>query len=226
MRLPFSIELFATNPVITNTSVLAANPALLNRTAVEIFDAVVKALTDEKLMVVLNNHVSTATWCCSDSDGEGLWYTQRFGEKVWVNLWLSLARHYRSNSYVIAADLRNELRPANGISPTWGDQNSTTDWRRAATMCGNAILQLNPSMLIVVEGLDYATDLTAVAQHPIVLVVANKLVYSAHCYSWQQSSSSYAVLERYLNDRWGYLSTNNVVWLGEFGTDSQSNWWD
>ena len=33
-------------------------------------------------------------------------------------------------------DLRNELRKANGLTPTWGDGNPLTDWHRAATICG------------------------------------------------------------------------------------------
>ena len=30
-----------------------------------------QALTEAKLIVLLNNHISTAMWCCSYEDGEG-----------------------------------------------------------------------------------------------------------------------------------------------------------
>ena len=36
---------------------LAANPDLMNKTAIEIHDDVVRALTDANVMVILNNHV-------------------------------------------------------------------------------------------------------------------------------------------------------------------------
>ena len=36
---------------------LAANPDLINKTALEIHDEVVKALTDANVMVIINNHV-------------------------------------------------------------------------------------------------------------------------------------------------------------------------
>jgi len=33
-------------------------------------------------------------------------------------------------------DLRNEIRKAHNIDPTWGDNNPKTDWKRAAEACG------------------------------------------------------------------------------------------
>lgn len=36
---------------------MTANPELIGKTAMEIFDLTVQALTDESLMVILNNHV-------------------------------------------------------------------------------------------------------------------------------------------------------------------------
>ena len=39
---------------------MAANPDLINKTALEIHDEVVKALTDANVMVILNNHVMKA----------------------------------------------------------------------------------------------------------------------------------------------------------------------
>ena len=43
-----------------------------------------QALTDAKLIVLLNNHISTAMWCCSPHDGEGLWYTNEYPEEMWI----------------------------------------------------------------------------------------------------------------------------------------------
>src|SRR5262245_43977978 len=44
VRLPWSNEMVELNPVVDDPRVLAANPDLLGRTALEIFDAVVAAL--------------------------------------------------------------------------------------------------------------------------------------------------------------------------------------
>jgi endoglucanase len=69
-------------------------------------------------------------------------------ESTWIQDWLTLARRYVNEPHVIGADLHNEPHGA----ATWGSENSLTDWRMAATRCGNEILKVNPNWLIVVEG--------------------------------------------------------------------------
>jgi aryl-phospho-beta-D-glucosidase BglC (GH1 family) len=83
-------------------------------------------------------------------------------------------------------DLRNEIRKANGRTPTWGDENALTDWHRAAQKIGNDLQDIAPEWLIIVGGLFYQMDLTGVYEHPILLKIPNKLVYSGHIYgfSW------------------------------------------
>jgi hypothetical protein len=45
---------------------LKANPELIGKTGMEIFDITVQTLTEVGLMVILNNHTSTSQWCCSN----------------------------------------------------------------------------------------------------------------------------------------------------------------
>jgi len=46
----------------------------------EIFDFTIKTLTDVGLMIILNNHTSTSQWCCSNDDGDGLWWSNEYPE--------------------------------------------------------------------------------------------------------------------------------------------------
>ena len=70
-------------------------------------------------------------WCCSLTDGEGLWYTNLYPEDFFFDHWQDMAMRFKDNQRVIGADLRNELRSAeiNGqiIEPTWGDGNRVFD---------------------------------------------------------------------------------------------------
>ena len=72
VRLPYSVELYKENPVVENSSV-SANPHLFGLTGMEVFDKTVESLTNAGLMVILDNHVSDAIWCCSRTDGNGMW---------------------------------------------------------------------------------------------------------------------------------------------------------
>ena len=57
------------------------------------------------------------------------------------------------------------------------------------TVVPTQVLAINPNWLIFVEGLSYATNLTAVRSCPIVLSIPNRLVYSAHNYAWSYNGS-------------------------------------
>jgi len=231
VRLPWSLEMYETNPIITNATKVKSNPQFLNMHALDIMDAVINSLTSQGLMIILDNHVSDAIWCCSDTDGNGLWWNANYSANNWINDWQSIVARYKHNSLVIGADLRNELRTSFITDwlyvPTWGTNDNYTDWHLAATTCGNAIHKVNSDLLIIVEGLNYALDLTEVQNYPIILNIPNKVVYEAHDYSWDYTQSDYATFAQELNSAWGYILSLNEslvapLWLGEFGTCHES----
>ena len=53
---------------------ISANPHLFGKTSMEILDETVDALAKAGVMVILNNHISDAMWCCSNDDSNGLWH--------------------------------------------------------------------------------------------------------------------------------------------------------
>jgi len=215
VRLPWSNELYETNPKVAS-SALAANPALEGEDALTILDQVVNALTAAGMMVILDNHNSDAEWCCGD-DGNTLWYNSRYSEANWLSDWAGMAARYAGNPLVVGADLRNEPR----VSATWGGA-AATDWHAAAERGGNAILAVNPHLLIFVEGTNYSLDLSGAAGLPVVLNVQGQLVYEAHDYGFDYSGlTGYSDYVNRITPRWGYLVTGAnpaPVWLGEFGT--------
>ena len=150
----------------------------------EVFDAVVSGLTQHGIMVILNNHNSKATWCCSEQDGEGLWWTHDYPEEVWVEALEGMADRYRDNPLVVGMDLRNELRKAHGHSPSWGDGRDKYDWAMAAEKAGNRVLSVNTRLLVLVEGLEYAGTVEGARDRPVILSHPGQLVYSGHLYPW------------------------------------------
>jgi len=202
VRLPYSLEmqLKSTQP---SQQTLRANPALWNATSLEVLDATVKALTSRRILVILNNHQSKAMWCCSEWDGEGLWYTPEFPEQVWIQSLASLADRYKHDPFVVGFDLRNEPR---GVSSPmvndgrglhirrmevkraeWGTGKNDTDWAAAAVKGALAVSARNPAALIIVEGIDYAKDLSGIRRdarlhtHPKLV---GRVMYEAHEYCW------------------------------------------
>ena len=216
VRLPWSNELVEDDPVIDDRN-LTANPQLKGKHALEVLDAVVDALGKANLLVVLDNHTSRADWCCSDADGNGLWYTDKYPESKWLADWRTVATRYRSRRHVIGADLRNELRSG----ANWGG-GGPTDWRPAAERGARAVLATAPDWLVFVEGPHYDTELHGAFSNP--LSIPGHLVWEAHSYSWSLPGPwNYDVLHTELGAVWGFLLLQNQrftapVWVGEFGT--------
>ncbi|CAJ1366026.1 unnamed protein product [Effrenium voratum] len=150
---------------------------------------------------------------------------------------MKLAARYVRQPWVVGSELRNEVRASSEGSPHWGG-GGANDWHAAATKAGNAVLTVNPSLLVIVGGMSYGKDLTGVYRLPVHLHQPGKLVYSAHCYSWSYPGlpDTYEALHNQIGKDWGFIVKENQpytapVWVSEFGTfsdchkDSCANWW-
>jgi endoglucanase len=260
IRIPFSNELVESNPVpsnfTTNVGGAAANTALVGQRALTDLDIIVSYAGALGLRIILDNHRSEAG---NSNEPSGLWYTRAYPPINWQTDWQTLVTRYsdpkftvNGNPTVIGVDLRNEphLFGPMGLSgscwtgdpATGGCPASLTahNWPVAAQAAGNAILAINPHLLIFVEGTDcynnicgwQGGNLMGVATNPIVLSVPNQLVYSAHDYGpnlfrqpWFNANTTAASLNAIWNQFWGYISAAGTapVWLGEFGTANSSD---
>ena len=212
VRLPWSNQLVEQNPVVS-ADLLAANRRLQGKRALDVLDAVIREAGRQGLMVILDNHRSRADWCCDEDHGDGLWYTREYPESAWIADWRTIARRYRHSKHVVAAELRNEIRPDPSLAPgpttaTWGDGDPLTDWRAAAERGGDAVLAANPRLLVIVGGTEYQGNLTGVAEDPVRLRRPHRVVYAPHDYRWFHSNeelADYGAFKRKLDQRWGYL---------------------
>ena len=238
VRLPFSAWMTEQTAPVTQ-QYLAANPDLQGATPIKVYDACVEALTGAGLMVIPNCHLLDFGWCCADQDGNGLWFNDRWPEARFAATWQGIVKRYAPNPLVVGMDVKNEPRPAtvggHVLSPTWGPGDQT-DFAAMYTTIGNAIHAINPQLLIICEGLGYATNLEGVASHPVRLAAGNKVVYSMHDYSWfhpaGQTPAEYA---QAMDKAGGYLLTEKIapLWIGEFGDSVGSlasnpagiSWW-
>lgn len=149
-----------------------------------------------------------------------------------------MASRYKHNALVVGAELRNEPRDATvggrHLTPTWASGDTATDFKLAFERAGAVVQAANPDLLVLLDGLMYATHLEGVRAHPAQLPVGNKTVYVAHDYSWFHNGvSSYAELEKALVGSWAYLVDDGLapVVVTEFGTPNDGSqmgsgsWW-
>ncbi len=216
VRLPWANETVERNPMVPDYAV-AANPQFKGKHAMAVMDAVVNALAHAHILIILDNHMSNADWCCSGIDGNGLWYNREYPEANWLADWRAIVRRYRKQPWVIGADLRNELRSG----ATWGGADAKLDWHAAAERGGKAVLAANPRLLIMVESPDYSTNFAGFDKLPVTLPVAHRLVYSPHAYYAEgQDLSGVDALKKAYDARATFLlhtEPATPVWVGEFG---------
>lgn len=239
IRLPFCSQLFDSGST-PNGIDSSKNADLQNLTGLQIMDKVVTYAGQIGLRIFLDRHRGSNG---GGPNENGLWYTDAYPESRWISDWQMLATHYANNTTIIGADLSNEPHG----QASWGDGNTATDWRLAAQRGGNAVLMSNPNWLIIVEGIDhgpsgsywYGGNLSNAGNYPVVLNVANRVVYSPHDYpasvygqSWFSASNYPANLPGVWDAAWGYLYKNGTapIILGEYGTKlqtgSDSQWLD
>jgi endoglucanase len=217
VRLPWANETLEQNPLVPDYAV-AANPAFKGKRAMEVMDLVIAALARAHILIILDNHMSSADWCCSETDHNGLWYSREYPEASWLADWKGMALRYRNQAWVVGADLRNELRSG----AAWGGANPKLDWHAAAERGGSAVLAANPHLLIMVESPEYSTNFTGFDKLPVTLPVAHRLVYSPHAYHAEgQGLPNYEELKRAYEARATFLlhtKPATPLWVGEFGT--------
>ena len=230
IRLPFSNAMLKQGVKPSGID-YTINPDLEGLTSLQLMDKIISGAEARGLKIILDNHRSIPG---GGPESGGLWYTDEYPESRWIADWKRLALRYKNNGAVIAVDLRNE--PYNAC---WGCGDPAKDWRSAAEKAGNAILSVNPNLLIIVEGVTqynghytwWGGNLMGAKDHPVRLDVPNRLVYSTHEYPetvyrqpWFGDPTYPRNLPAIWDKYWGYLSKENIapVLIGEFGTRYES----
>ncbi len=234
LRIPFSTELL--DPTSQPQGIdYTKNPDLTGLDGVGVFDALVRAATARGLAVILDRHDIEA------GAQSALWYDGQYDEARFIADWKMLASKYLDEPHVVAFDLHNDPHdPA-----TWGDGSPTTDFAAMAVRVGNVILDANPNLLVMVEGIQtvdgnsywWGGNLRAAGRSPVTLEIPDHVVYATTDYPasvsdqpWFHDASYPANLPALWDATWGYLVTTDTtpVYLAEFGsllqTESDDEW--
>ncbi|KAI5787648.1 glycosyl hydrolase family 5 protein/cellulase [Peziza echinospora] len=210
--------------------VIAKNPSLSSASTRQTFGKVIEELGKQGIMVVLDNHVSKASWCCEGDDGNGWWksasgYNDANSRYFDTNQWLQglreMANFAKSYSNVVGMSLRNELR-ASGSQ----DKNGHADWYNYVGQGAKAIHDNNKDLLIVIGGVSYAVDLGFLYDKPLDRSqFPDKVVWEFHNYAWSFPADDKRTCAQYqtlMGNGAGYLiatgkAYTGPLWLSEFG---------
>jgi aryl-phospho-beta-D-glucosidase BglC (GH1 family) len=136
----------------------AENASLSGLNSLEIFDYVLTLCEENGIKVMVDIHSAN-----TDASGHNhpVWYTSKISEDKYVEALTWIADRYKNYDTIVAYDLKNEPHGKASETPhaIWNDSNDANNWKRAAERAGNAILDVNPHALIVIEGIQiYPTN--------------------------------------------------------------------
>ncbi|HPE37938.1 MAG TPA: cellulase family glycosylhydrolase [Bacillota bacterium] len=162
LRIPMSAELVlqwknGTYPEANFNQ--ATNSELVGMNSLEIFDYALSICEQNGLKVMLDIH-------CAKTDSMGhmanLWYTDDFSVDQYYEALEFLADRYKNNDTVIAFDLKNEPHgKQNENGAIWNDSEDENNWKHVAEVAGNKVLDINPNVLIMIEGIEiYPKDIS------------------------------------------------------------------
>jgi endoglucanase len=138
----------------------AYNPELAGLNSLEIFELVMQICKENGIKVMIDIH-------CADTDSMGhmknLWYSDSISTQDFYDSLTFLADIFKSDDTVIAFDLKNEPHGKPGEEGAiWNDSTSKYNWKYVAETAGNLILDINPHVLIMIEGIEiYPKDIVA-----------------------------------------------------------------
>lgn len=168
-------------------TVVSKNPWISSSTTLGAFARVIDELGSRNVLVILDNHLSRAKWCCGTTDGNGWWASaagynaansQYFIVSNWLNGLAAMARFAASHANVVGMSLRNELRAVSGQ-----DGNNHADWYTYSGQGAAAIHNANANLLIAVGGTSYALDLSFLGSRQFDRTpYGNKVIWEFHNY--------------------------------------------
>lgn len=96
----------------------------------------------------------------TDNSGHNynLWYGKAdVTTDVWIESLVWLADKYKNDDTLLAYDLKNEPHgkgQEGDLAAKWDGSKDENNWAYAATRCADAILEVNPNALILIEGVE------------------------------------------------------------------------
>lgn len=128
----------------------------------------IKALIDVHSPASHNSGHNYNLWYYESSaaDADNMAVGHYSGEEITFDMWVDslvwLADKYKNDDTIVAYDLKNEPHGKRGYNGTtcpsdiakWDDSTDLNNWAYSATVCGNAILDVNPNALILIEGVE------------------------------------------------------------------------
>ncbi len=138
-----------TNPELTVEGIEGGTP----KYSFDIWNQAVEWCRENGIKIMIDIHSATTA---SNGHQAPLWYDSNYSDEDWIEALSWLAEYYKDDDTLIAIDLKNEPHGKNdgqGMA-IWDGSTEKNNWRYAAERGAAAVLEQNPNLLVMVEGIE------------------------------------------------------------------------
>lgn len=130
------------------------------KNSMEIFDIIMQKCKKYGIKAFIDIHSPDAN---NSGHNYELWYGKAgITTELWIDTLVWLADKYKNDDTLIGYDLKNEPHGKRGYTgdscpdtiAKWDNSTDENNWKYAAETCANAILEVNPNALIIIEGVE------------------------------------------------------------------------
>ena len=154
---PMEVSSFScnTDPAYTINADFCEADGKTPKNSMEVFDIMMKKCKEHGIKAFIDVHSPH-----TDNSGHNynLWYGKAgVTTEVWMDSLVWLANKYKNDDTLLAYDLKNEPHgkgQEGDEAAKWDGSKDENNWAYAATRCADAILEVNPNALILVEGVE------------------------------------------------------------------------
>lgn len=157
IRVPMSTEVLNEweNGQFTYPSIsLDDNPDLIGKNASEIFDKMMEYCKEYGVKVLVDIHSAEAA---NSGHLKKVWFEGDITTEDFYKSLEYITQRYKNDDTLIALDLKNEPHgnpSTDEIFAKWDNSTDSNNWKYVAETASNKILDINPNMLILVEGVE------------------------------------------------------------------------
>lgn len=137
------------NPELTVEGIEGGTP----KYSFDIWNMAVDWCRENGIKIMIDIHSATTA---SNGHQMPLWYDSNYSTDDWLEALSWVAEYYKDDDTIIAIDLKNEPHGKNdgqGMA-IWNDSTDENNWKYAAERGAAAVLEQNPNLLVMVEGIE------------------------------------------------------------------------
>lgn len=150
----------------------------------DIWNKAVEWCRENGIKIMMDVHCATTN---AAGHNVSLWYDDNYSTEDWIEALEWFTDYYKDDDTIIAVDLKNEphgTADTPNLMAKWDESTDPQNWKYAAETAASAVLNINPNLLIMVEGVEVYPKFEEGADWTSQNIDYSRYPYSYYHHTW------------------------------------------